>query len=285
MRSIGIEIECGVYSIDDLIKRLKEKKLNCIYVPIKYKHKLFEGIKLISDSSINTSLESVELNSPIIRKEEKKYNYNYLKKMIKVLEKIKAQTNESCALHIHIESGEKEREKLFKFYKNNEELILRIIKGIQNGKEKMTNEKIEKYERLEDIPKKCNFNLTVAYKRYKTIEIRCMAGSVIYKEIKRLIDFNLDLYEYGIRNEESKFKSVKELLRKVRGYRYLNKEKKRSYLNIERRQINEDKDLKKLQIEIEIKRLVEEKLRLEEKIKKKIKEKKEMEKDEFRTSK
>ena len=80
-------------------------KLKYLYVGIRHKHKLVNGIKLIKDYSIKAgSKEGIEINTPIFNDKSEKFNFEHLNKLCKVLNQINTSVNESCSLHLHINS-------------------------------------------------------------------------------------------------------------------------------------------------------------------------------------
>lgn len=225
MRYIGIEIECIVNSVKELTDELKNNNLNFIYVGIRHKHTLVNGIKLIRDYSIKSgNKEGIEINTPIFNNKTKEFSFDHLNKLCKMLNQINTSVNESCSLHLHINSSmldNTDKEKLFTFFTNNEHLILEVYHDIQ-GKKDCLNEKLTNYTLIDlqnnDIPKKVNFNINKAFENYKTIEVRCMCSTINYEEIKELIIFSLNFFEYGLKNSDYIFKSKEDLLNSINGY-------------------------------------------------------------------
>jgi hypothetical protein len=102
-RLFGVEIEIYLPSLLLLKQELSKNNISFLHAPNKDKHKLYNCVKLIHDSSLKPKpgLEAIEINLP------PSSDFKLLYQICNILKNVNAVAIDNCALHIHTDIKDK----------------------------------------------------------------------------------------------------------------------------------------------------------------------------------
>lgn len=193
----GVEIEAYNCSMSQLARELREAGI-CVTVE-DYNHTTRDHWKLVTDGSLQGN-DTFELVSPILVGED---GLKELEKVCWVLDLCNVKVNDSCGLHVHLDTEDFDINtwrNLALSYKHLENLIdafmpctrrnNRYCKSLSH----VSDERIKSAETIDDLRDvfdrdryhKVNFE---AYSRHKTVEFRQHSGTINFTKIENWVLF------------------------------------------------------------------------------------------------
>lgn len=179
---VGVELEFfSAYGRDDIVDRIIDAKLS--------KH-----CRVMTDNSIRPTVEKpIGLELCVVAPENK--ILDILEKACDVLSSVEAESNESCGVHVHLDSRNRNKKLLFYNLFQCQDLMFNMTLPSRKDNQYCRPQRSGDWEEADSSHYAAISK--AAFDKHKTIEVRTHYGTTSFREIKNWILFLIKVANYN----------------------------------------------------------------------------------------